>query len=36
VCPTIALFSSTTNQSSIGGTFSTTWIRLSSWTGLKS
>ncbi len=28
VCPTIALFSSTTNQSPIGGTFSTTWIRL--------
>ena len=29
VCPTIALFSSTTNQSPIGGLFSTTWIRLS-------
>ena len=28
VCPTIALFSSTTNQSPIGGLFSTTWIRL--------
>ena len=28
VCPWIALFSSTTNQSPIGGTFSTTWSRL--------
>jgi hypothetical protein len=28
VCPTIALFSYTTNQSPIGGSFSTTWIRL--------
>jgi hypothetical protein len=30
VCPTIVLFSSTTNQSPIGGFFSTTWIRLKS------
>ena len=30
VCPTIALFSYTTNQSPIGGSFSTTWIRLKS------
>ena len=28
VCPTIAVFSLTTNQSPIGGIFSTTWIRL--------
>jgi hypothetical protein len=29
VCPTIALFSSTTNHSPIGGPFSTAWLRLS-------
>src|ERR1039458_1938427 len=28
VCPTIALFSSTTNHSPFGGLFSTAWIRL--------
>jgi hypothetical protein len=28
VCPTIALFSSTTNHSPIGGPFSTAWLRL--------
>jgi DNA helicase IV len=31
VCPTIALFSSTTNQSPFGGIFSTTWFRLKNW-----
>ena len=29
VCPTIALFSSTTNHSPFGGPFSTAWVRLS-------
>src|ERR1035441_1871385 len=31
VCPTIALFSSTTNHSPFGGLFSTAWIRFKAW-----